>query len=170
MTAKIASFARTLGADSAAHRAGQPYYANVDPDDLDDLLDDAWMMGATQDELVDAGFDVEGDPALRTAARAAFEEGFRQAFAKAASQPPPTVDETMDTWLAVVASHVELYREHLPRHASADDAEWTKVVGEHWGDLVLDLEDDGYTDDEDPQGLVRAALERALARAAGRSS
>lgn len=81
MSDELESFAHQLGVNTGVFMAADEYYVGVGPDELDDVLDDAWMMGATQDSLVDAGFPIHADPDVRRIAHAAFTAGFKAAFA-----------------------------------------------------------------------------------------
>lgn len=71
----LEKFARELGASTAGFMSDDEYYADADPDEL---LDDAWMMGATQDSFDDEGYELEGE--VRERAFAAFKEGFTAAM------------------------------------------------------------------------------------------
>lgn len=80
MSDDVKSVAHKLGAQMGKMMVDDEYYADVGPDELEDVVDDAWMMGGTQDSLVDSGFDIHDDPDVRRAAHKAFSEGFLSAF------------------------------------------------------------------------------------------
>lgn len=68
-------FARKLGADTGTFMRADEYYAGAD---LEEVIDDAWMMGATQDTLADAGISLATENRERI--RRAFVEGFTAGF------------------------------------------------------------------------------------------
>ena len=80
MSDDLERFAAELGRSTGGRMARDEYYSDVDPDDLDDVVDDAWMLGATQDAFGDAGHDIHDNDDNRKIAYKAFEEAFLAAF------------------------------------------------------------------------------------------
>jgi hypothetical protein len=70
----------TMLGEGAAEIFADPYYEGAEVDD--DLVDDAWMMGATQDSFADAGIDLD-DPEKRKRARTLFKQAFVAALSRA---------------------------------------------------------------------------------------
>jgi len=70
-------FVRGLGEKMARTMRDDDYYRDSDPEDL---VDDAWALGATQDTLGESGYLLEYGSEARQRAYDAFERGFLQVW------------------------------------------------------------------------------------------